>query len=416
MAKNSYLSGQPILCQLLSFIPKHLVDESVATHQSDRYYKTMTTYKQMVFLFYGVVMRCKSLNNLCKNFLLLEDKLIYLGIDRLPAVSTLSDANINRNSDVFATLYQKLYHHYRETLKPSLCHFKEQLDSDKIFCFDSSTITLFVDLFKGAGRNTLTGKKKGGLKLHTKMPLMGFVPDLVMLSEAATNDKSFLGQLQVIKGAIYIFDKGYANYQIWKEWTKKGVFYLTRLNDNASYEVLLGQLNDITEYADGGIISDQRIILKDGLEARLVVFKDHVSGKVLHFVSNMFDYEAMTIIQLYKYRWNIEVLFKQLKQNFELTYFFSDSPEGIKTQIWIALIAQLVFSVIHRQIKEAEAYVTLVNVASNNMGSYVGLIKIMKSGRLNSQERNLEIIQLELFDIKAGGPFHNQKKKHPDSS
>ncbi|MEO1254685.1 MAG: IS4 family transposase [Bacteroidota bacterium] len=416
MAKNTYLSGQPILCQLLSFIPQHLVDESVADHQSDRYYKTMTTYKQLVFLFYGVVMRCKSLNNLCKNLLLLEDKLTYLGIHQLPAVSTLSDANINRSSEVFASLYQKLYEHYREVLRPSLCHFKDKLDSNKIFCFDSSTITLFVDLFKGAGRNTLTGKKKGGLKIHTKMPLMGFVPDMVTLSEAACNDKTFLGQLEVQKGAIYIFDKGYAHYRVWKQWTEQGVFYVTRLNENANYEVLVGQPNHVSEYANGGIISDQRIQLKEGLEVRLVVFKDHASGKVLKFVSNMFEYEAMTVVQLYKYRWNIEVLFKQLKQNFELCYFFSDSSEGIKTQVWIALIAQLIFSVIHRQIKEAEAFVTLVNVASNNMGSYIGLVKIMKSGRLSSKERNLEIVQLELFDIRTRGTFYNRKENCPDSS
>ncbi len=416
MAKNTYLSGQPILCQLLSFVPKDLIDQSVHEHQSDRYYKTMTTYKQLVFLFYGVVMRCKSLNNLCKNLLLLEDKLTYLGIDQLPAVSTLSDANINRNSDVFATIYQKLYRYYQDQLQPTLCHFRDALDMDKVFCFDSSTITLFVDVFKGAGRNTLTGKKKGGLKIHTKMPLTGFVPDLVTLSAAACNDKAFLGQLEVEKGAVYIFDKGYAHYQVWGEWTKQGVFYVTRLNENAGYEILSGQLNHISQYADGGIISDQRILLKDGPEARLVIFKDYASGKTLQFLSNMFDYEAMTIIQLYKYRWNIEVLFKQLKQNFELCYFFSDSSEGIKTQIWIALIAQLIFSVIHRQIKEAEAFVTLVNVASNNMTSYVGLVKIMKSGRLRPQERNLKIVQLQLFDYKKGGVLQNNTESSLDSS
>jgi len=245
---------------------------------------------------------------------------------------------------------------------------------------------------------------------------MGFVPDLVTLSEAACNDKSFLGQLEVNKGAIYIFDKGYANYQVWKEWTEQGVFYVTRINENASYEVLVGQPKHISEYADGGIISDQRILLKGGLEARLVVFKDHVSGKVLQFVSNMFEYEAMTIVQLYKYRWNIEVLFKQLKQNFELCYFFSDSSEGIKTQIWIALIAQLIFSVIHRQIQEAEAFVTLVNVASNNMTSYVGLVKIMKAGRLKPEERNLETVQLQLFQIYGEGTLGKNSKNTPNTS
>ena len=97
--------------------------------------------------------------------------------------------------------------------------------SEQIFCFDSSTITLFVDIFKGAGHNTLTGKKKGGLKIRTKIPVMDFVPDLVTLSEDACNDKTFPGQLEVEKGAIYLFDKGYANYQIGKEWIEKGVFF-----------------------------------------------------------------------------------------------------------------------------------------------------------------------------------------------
>jgi hypothetical protein len=151
MAKNKYLSGQPILCQLLSFIPRDLFDQVVTENGSDRYYKTMTSFKQFVFLFYGVVMRCRSLKNVCKNLLLLENKLLYLGITKLPAVSTLSDANINRSSEVFACLYQRLYQYYKNRLTPFYCSFDDTLDIEKVFCFDSTTITLFVDIFKGAG-------------------------------------------------------------------------------------------------------------------------------------------------------------------------------------------------------------------------------------------------------------------------
>lgn len=414
MAKNTNLAGQPVLCQLLSFLPREIVDACVSEHASDRYYKTMTTYKQLVFILYGVVTKSHSLNTLCKNLLFLEDKLTYLGIDKLPAVSTLSDANINRSSDVFATIYHQLYQHYKETLNPAHCSFQEdKLDVSKVAVFDSSTITLFVDIFKGAGRNSLTGKKKGGLKIHTKMPLTGFVPDLVHITEAACNDKSFLGQLEVEKGGIYVFDKGYVNYQKWAEWTMKEVFFVTRLNENADYEVLSGQPNHTSEYADGGIISDQIILLNPGesaVKARLVIYKDFVSGHVLQFVSNMFDYQPTTIIQLYKYRWNIEVLFKRLKQNFELGYFFSDSTEGIKTQVWVALIANLLFSVIHRQCKEAELFTTIVNLAAINMSSYISLIKLVNSGRLTGEERNLKIVQLNLFALKEGGVFRNSGK------
>lgn len=414
MAKNTNLAGQPVICQLLSFLPREIVNDCIREHDSDRYYKTMTTWKQLVFMLYGVVTKSHSLNTLCKNLLFLEDKLTYVGIDKLPAVSTLSDANIKWNSEVFASIYQQLHQHYKDVLNPIQCSFLEdEIDTSKVAIFDSSTITLFVDIFKGAGRNTLTGKKKGGLKIHTKMPLGGFVPNLVHITEAACNDKSFLGQLESEKGTVYVFDKGYVNYGKWGEWTQQGIYYVTRLNENANYEVLSGQVNHISEYADGGIISDQLILLnpsESALKARMIVYKDPQSGHVLKFVSNMIDYQDSTIILLYKYRWNIEVLFKRLKQNFELGYFYSDSMEGIKTQVWVALIANLLFSVIHRQCKEAELFVTIVNLAAINMGSYISLIKLVRSGRLTGLERDLKIVQLGLFALKEGGVFQNSGK------
>jgi len=193
---------------------------------------------------------------------------------------------------------------------------------------------------------------------------------------------------------------------------RKRHLFCDRLNDNADYQVLEGTPNHISDYADGGIISDQVIMLnpsKEPLKARLIRYKDPVSGKVLEFVSNMFDYGESTVILLYKYRWNIETLFKQLKQNFELGYFYSDSLEGIKTQVWIALIANLLFSVIHRQCKEAEQFVTIVNMAAINMCSYISLIKLVRSRRLSRLERDLKIVQFELFSLNQGGVFQNQK-------
>jgi hypothetical protein len=413
MAKNTNLAGQPVICQLLSFLPREIVDLCVSEHQSDRYYKTMTTWKQLVFMLYGVVTKCHSLNSLCKNLLFLEDRLTYLGIDKLPAVSTLSDANINRESAVFESVYRHLLDHYKAELKPVESSFLDKrVDTGKIMIVDSSTISLFVDVYKGAGRNPITGKKKGGLKIHAKLPLGGSVPDLIHITEAACNDKSFLGQLGGEKGTVYVFDKGYVKYRKWSEWSENGVYFVTRLNDNADYEVMEGKPNHISEYADGGIISDQIVLLnpsKEPLKARLIIYKDPVSGKVLEFVSNMFDYSDSTVILLYKYRWNIEVLFKQLKQNFELGYFYSDSLEGIKTQVWVALIANLLFSVIHRQCKEAEQFVTLVNMAAINMCSYISLIKLVRSGRLSGLERDLRIMQFDLFDLKQGGVFENPK-------
>jgi hypothetical protein len=415
MSKNTKLAGQPVICQLLSFIPLELVDKAVETHQSDKHYHRMTTYRQMVFMLYGVISRCISLNSLCKNLLFLENKRPYLGIDTLPAKSTLSDANINRQSDVFSSIYALLYDHYKDKLITSECclMFGEELQGNKLDMIDSSTISLFVDIFKGAGPNPINGKKKGGLKIHAKLPLGSFVPDLVSLTDAACNDKTYLGQPETLQGTIYIYDKGYASYRQWAKWDRKGVFFVTRLNENASVKVLHGKVNHVSQYADGGIISDQTILLSkpdEEFKARLIVYKDPESGKVLKFVSNMFAFDALTIVQLYKYRWNIEILFKRLKQNFELGYFYSDSIEGIKTQVWMALIANLIFSVIHKMCKEAEMFTTIVGMAANNMGSYVSLIKIIKANHLDEIERNLKIVQLTIFDLLKGGVFEKTNK------
>jgi hypothetical protein len=417
MEQHTKLSGQPVLCQLFSFIPPHLIDEAVQAHDADKYYKTLTTKKQLAFILYGVITRCHSLNSLCKNLLFLENKLMYIGIDKLPATSTLSDANINRSSDVFATLYNSLYSYYQKDLSDSYSCFlaqDEKIDPSKVILFDSTTISLFVDIFKGAGRNPVNGKKKGGLKVQAAMPLAGVVPELIYMHEARFNDKSFLGQLSYKAGTILIFDKGYVNYSQYQQWGEQGVFYLTRLNDNASYQVLESRKEDIINYAAGGVIKEEIILLQTAkdraLKARLITYKDPLTGKVLQFISNMFDCQGLSIALLYKSRWSIEVLFKRLKQNFELSYFFSDSAEGIKTQIWIALIAHLLFTVIHKRIKECEQFMTLVSIASNNMGSYVSLISIVTTKKLSSKERNIKNVQLTLFQLTRGGVFQKIQK------
>lgn len=411
MAKDTKLSGQPVLAQLLSFIPKDLLSKVVEAQQSDYYFKKMTKQKHLAFMLYGVISKSASLNSLCRSLQFLDKRLGYIGVDQIPSKSTLSYANIHRNSEVFAELYYQLYQHYNSYLtdKHVSAFLKDEVALEQVELFDSSTISLFTDIFRGAGRTPMNGKKKGGLKIHTKLPLTGLVPDLVVIEEAAKNDKDFLGQLVTESGKIYVFDKGYVNYQKWEEWTKSSVFYLTRLNENAKLDNLIGQPNQITQYADGGIIADQ--IAQLGVtQVRVVTFKDFESGKVLRFVTNLIDCQAETIAYLYKSRWSIEVLFKQLKQNFELGYFYSDKAEGIKSQVWIALIANLIFTVIHRQVKECELFSTIVAMARSNLGSYMSLIRVVESKPPSGKNRQLEIVQLNMFQLEEGGVFQNLGK------
>ena len=418
MQKSTKLSGQPIICQILSFIPKALVQEAVEETSSDRYYKKMHTYNQLVFMLYGIVGKIGSLNCLCKSLIFLESKLSYLGLNELPPKSTLSDANINRKSDVFKLLYYKLLDFYKVELKKGfVCSpINNEVPIDKIKRFDSSTFGLFTDIFKGAGRNPIEGKKKGGIKAQTVLPFDSLVPEFVTLSAASVNDKTFLGQLKVIVGMLYIFDKGYVNYKTFQLWTELGVFFVTRINENASYRIISTILGDQFDIANMvGVIKDETIEVvvtssKSILKLRLVTYIDPCSGKVLKFLTNQFTYQASTIAQLYKNRWAIEVFFKQLKQNFQLSRFYSDSKEGIQSQIWIALIANLIFTIIYQRIQEAEQFITIVGIVRANMGSYICLITILKKKKLSALERNIEIIQLSLFGANGGGVFENTNK------
>jgi hypothetical protein len=404
--------GMPIISQLITYIPLGLLDSAIAECKSDRCYKKLKTKEHLAFMLYGVIGKLESLNGLIKSLPFLGKALIYFGITELPARSTLADANRNRNSEVFGKLYALLVSHYQAQLSGSYLAgmIDKNVDIKKIRIFDSTTFTLFVDVFTGAGRNKISGKKKGGIKAHTLLSLHSLVPDIVWMSAASKNDKDFLGQLTPQKGEIYIFDKGYVNYGYYHDWTESGVFYVTRLNDNGSYEVISQESILERDAEISGVLKDQIIVLKSDkgpLKARLVTFKSLTNGKIYTFLSNMFDVAATTIARLYKNRWEIEPFFKQLKQNFELKGFYSDSKEGIKTQIWIAFIANLIFTVIHRQIKQAEAFTAMVQMARSNLGSYIKFIEVLKCKNWKGEGKKIEIIQLNLFEEYEGGVFQN---------
>jgi len=397
--------GIPIVLQIAKLIPQGIINSCVADTKADAYYKTLTTNKHLVCMLYGVLTKCNSLNLLSKNLQFLHNRLTSIGIEEIPARSTLADANAKRTPEVFERIYNELYHHYCHLLgNESYSLISDMNGEKKVEIIDSSTIGLFHEIFRGAGRNALTGVKKGGLKIHAKLPLGGVCPNLVHLTEAAASDKIFLGQLPITAQTIYVFDKGYGSYKKWEEIDSKKAYWVTRLNKNAAYKTVSQTRYDYITYADGGIISDAVIEFKTKLKARLIVYKDPESGKVLSFITNLFEYNALTITQLYKYRWSIEVFFKRLKQNFQTDYFFSDSINGIQTQIWIILIANLLMSVIHRLTKQKESFTTTVAMAACNMSSYTSLIAIINQER-PSKKPKIRIVQLNLFPKNRGVVF-----------
>jgi hypothetical protein len=401
--KNNFLSGHPIIAQLLSLVPKEIFNDVVKQEDSDRYYKKLKTVDHFICMFYAVLTRNSSLREVCKNIGLIFLKLIPFGMKQLPAKSTLSDANRKRDHKIFAVLYSKLLVYYKAILQGNWLDIGGEVDPGRVEVFDSTTITLFKEILKGAGRNPLNGKKKGGAKVFAKMNLAEGVPNYICIRSAATNENMFLKVMELPERGIAVFDKGYNRYSSFEKWDSSNRYFVTRKKDNARYEVVLDF--DCSHSKD--IKKDQLISLNyrdkrvsRTVEVRLVTYSDPESGEILEFITNLKGLDALTIALLYKNRWVIEVLFKQIKQNFELKYFLSDSENGIKIQIWVALILNLLFTVLHKRIKEAEDFSTMVMVAAKNLCSYISLERFLLHSDAYFKsifKKDLQNVQTQLF-------------------
>jgi hypothetical protein len=384
-------------------VPMDIFKQVVEAESSDRYYKKLKSVDHFICMFYAVLTRNGSLREVCKNITLIAKMLIPFGFRQLPAKSTLSDANRKRDSALFENLYRRLYEHYRPALKSKWSEIGDEVDPSQVEVFDSTTIGLFKDILKGAGRNPINGKKKGGAKAFTKMNLAEGVPNFVCIKAASTNENMFLQLFELPEHSIGVCDMGFASYRFYSKLTDSNRYFVTRKKDNAKYEVV--REFDCSHAEE--IQKDQVISLKykekrvsRTVEVRLVTYTDPVSGETLEFMTNLMGTDAITIALLYKNRWVIEVLFKQLKQNFELRYFLSDSENGIKIQIWVAMILNLLFTVLHKRIKEAEDFSTMVMVAAKNLCSFVSLEKFLVNSEAYFKglfKKNLHKMQYDLF-------------------
>src|SRR5690554_1640671 len=344
------LVGQPIFKQVMKMLPKEQFDLLVSKSGSDRYYKSFFSWEQLIVMLFGIFSRCDSMGEVCDGMRAMGGKLNYLGMDIAPSKSTAGDALRNRDNDIFKQYYFELIKYFKPLLSVSR---KEKISFEKFYAFDSTTITLFSDVMKGVGRNPKgDGKKKGGLKVHMLTDVHADTAVFAKISEAKMHDKKFLQHLNPSKGSILVFDKAYNYYMQFAQWTDEDVFFVCRLKDNAKFEVQEVLFEKLLEKNKNGVYRVEHIHLKykkkkkeKTLCLRLVYYRDE-QGRKYKFITNNWDITDEEVALIYKNRWSIETGFKKLKQNFQLTYFYSDTENGIKTQVWCTLIAYLLLQVI----------------------------------------------------------------------
>lgn len=357
MGKSTHFIGQPLYSQVIKLLDKSKILQISQEKGGEHYTKRFTAWIHLIVMLYAVIKRFDSLREITTSLLADTNKLAHIGITFKIGRSTLADANKRRSESIFESIYRDLYTRYRHELISDSRKHQHPLWMNRLQIIDSTTITLFSNLIlKGVGRHPKTGKKKGGIKVHTVIHANEGVPSDIQFTSAATNDSFMLKPSNLNKGDIMAMDRAYIDYEKFEKLTQRGVVYVTKLKKSLKYtineDVIYQTPNGLMEVRIQYVTFTKQI--KDGdtiiHDARIVTYVDIKKRKLVSLLTNDFDSNPDEIIAIYRQRWEIELLFKQIKQNFPLRYFYGESANAIKIQIWVTLIANLLLMVMQKRL------------------------------------------------------------------
>ena len=378
MGKSSHFIGQPMYGQVIKLLDKSKILQISRENGGERYTKRFNGWIHLVVMLYAVIMRFDSLREITASLLKDARKLSHLGVTFKIGRSTLADANKRRSEAIFEAIYRDLYGTYRQTLSSDSRTGKTPKWMKRLQIIDSTTITLFSNLiFKGVGRHPKTGKKKGGIKVHTVIHANEGVPSDIRFTSAATNDSFMLKPSSLSKGDIVAMDRAYIDYEKFEQLTEKKVIYVTKMKKSLKYEILSDTIYQAPEGVMEVRIQEVKFTKKkQGGEtivhhARIITYVDMKKHKLISLLTNDKEFDPAEIIEIYRRRWEIELLFKQIKQNFPLRYFYGESANTIKIQIWITLIANLLLMVMQKQLQRPWSFSGLATMVRITLMDYV---------------------------------------------
>ena len=379
MPKSSNFFGQPIYGQLIKPLDREKIVEMSRKHGGEKYVKSFDGYTHLLTMLYAVIQRFDSLREIETSMTAEVRKLRHIGIDTVPKRSTLSDANARRSEKFFDEVYRDLYASNKGLLSSDSRGNGTEEWIKRLRIIDSTTITLFSNaIFKGVGRHPKTGKKKGGIKVHSVIQANEGVPCDVQFTSAATNDSFMLAPSHYSHNEILALDRAYINYAKFEELTERDVVYVTKMKKNLSYEVLVDCMR---QNPQGQMEYREQVVVfrKDGINhiARIITYVDvkkNRKPKLISLLTNDFDMPP-------------ETLFKQIKQNFPLRYFYGESANAIKIQIWVTLIANMLLSVLQSTLQRRWSFSGLATIVRIVLIYYLNLEKF-----LNQPDADLKIM------------------------
>ena len=302
-----------------------------------------------------------------------SDQLYRMGFRSSIAHSTLSEANSSRDWHIYHDLAQLLIARARRLYANE--PFGVELEHT-VYALDSTTIDLCLSLFPWARfRST-----KAAVKLHTLLDLRGPIPAMISITEGKVADVNILDELIIEPGAFYVMDRGYVDFKRLHRFVLAGAFFVTR--DKSSQRI--SRLESLPVNENTGVRADQivRLTLSRSVERyperlRRVSYKDPKTNKALVFLTNNFDLPALTIAQLYKSRWQVELFFKWIKQNLRIKHFFGMSDNAVKTQVWIAISVYVLVAIVRKELAIELSLSQLLQVLSVNVFEQVPVVELV---------------------------------------
>jgi Transposase DDE domain/Domain of unknown function (DUF4372) len=354
--------------QLLQHFPRGEFAALVRRHDAERGAKGFTCWAQLVAMLFCQMAHADSLREICNGLACSLGKLVHLGIGVAPNKSTLSYANKHRPAKLYEDLFYTALGRFRDEkglgVRKRRFRFK-----NKLLSLDSTTISLCLEMFPWAKFR----RAKGGVKAHVLLDHDDYLPRYVLITEARRSDVKIADAFPLNRGSIVVMDRGYNDYALFGKWTDEGIHFVTRLKENAAYEVL----EEGPVPKNRNILSDQ-LIRFTGEKAqkdcpcllRRVVVWDPINEREIVLLTNLQDFGPTTIAAIYKDRWEIELFFKALKQNLKVKTFVGTSENALRIQIWTALIAILLLKWLHHLSKAKWSLSNLASMLRMNLFTY----------------------------------------------
>ena len=393
-----------IFSQILQSFSRLEFDAVVKKHKGERHARGFECWTQFVSMLFCQLGHARSLSEITGGLAACEGKLVHLGVKTPPKKSTLAYANQHRPWEIYRDMFEKLYQRCAdEAMHRAKKKFRFH---NKLLSLDASVIPLCIKTFDWAKYRT----GKGAAKLHLLLDHDGYLPKFAALTEGKTGDITVARQLEFQKGTVVVFDKGYTDYDWWLRLTRQGVYFVTRLKDDASY----GIVREREVKAGSNVIRDEEILLtkiqEQGQQAimrRIEIWVEE-KQKTMVFITNNMKLAASTIAAIYKDRWAIEAFFKALKQSLRIKTFVGTSENAVMIQIWTALIAMLVVKFLKLKSTFGWSLSTLVALLRQQLFVYRDLWAwINQPFQAPPGLEDGAAVQLQLFE--PGGPQFGQQ-------